>query len=1218
MFRGNKHSRPRSIHETLIKLRAGGLAVRSLGAWVLLALLLLPAALAEPENLSNGIPWLPNLIDGGGFSPEESDPAGTPLLDDPAFSFTPGNTTRVTVPNTIGPFEKINVTFTVVVPDAGARGHLRPVLDVRNACSHKRIMKVYLRTPAPDHPGQVLIDARGLPKIVTGDIALDPGTYLLTATFDLADSEAYVRIARPDGTVLQTAGGSLNADGANTVRAEQTVGDVALIFGAIGSDPDQIISVPLGWTFRDLDVRAVPAGTDSGVPGPDGADLGSDDGRLAFLAATLTGAAREEGGDWSLDCGPVGEVLPVPPGDAPADAGRRYCALDIDGDIVFGTFGTGGAGTPESRILASLQDIAYRLHVDDDEIDPTACDAIDTTLGSFQQCPDAIEGMRTYAFVHPVTGTSFLVVSDSAIDAFSTSWLESIGAFFRGLFGIPEDTAGVMSGIPLRRFHHAFLADRQGREIAATWLDRDATLLYRSFTTDLNAWTPADADYRLDLGAQLFIAELDDDAPSDVRAWRQLTSGLRVQDAPGDPIGGGSCGDGIVGIGEQCEPGLPLTCGEFSGNASDTRPVPCGAPGSATACIPDTAVCEFNSSCGDDWDPVPRPLPCGAPLEAEPGDDPLCRGDAGSSCQEGFCFCAKAMMKVLRGEEVEFNPLVEFFSDPVETMFTNHGSENKPVMCRAARYFADGNAEDRQWFETYFAWQVQKDRHMGTEIFSPLYTPAVVAANTMVRAKAAAIGDTELENAAKAWLRATWGLAALGTSNVPIRSYTVQVHGVPQSFESDDDWSGITVAVAGTRSIPRNYAWFALHKELAYVADTSPRPGRAYNWFPVHAILLTGGVEPGDDISIPDGLAISAEAAGITQDDRAVIKRMISTGAGFSDIKAMVGGAKPAVAFTFVRTSDGVMSYIGTWAPGSAANPTGHNVNGNKAATMAVRILNDGSFRSLYPHTIQKTGNMGIDSWREEVSGANGRVCGKNLGVTDCIDLPGGSITLVAEWSPEHGLRCLAGCGGDGGSGDTGACGTVVAAQGSYDILVRRGASGPELKVSYVPDSPDVESEKEPACYRNGGSVGTDIGQITFNDAWIPHAPGSETEVYKRIKKGGGEHFDLRIVARADADGWTITGTRQGVANPNNGGVGHTCWSCQAPYCESMNLRILLSSVPAQNPACQGTCTRKPLGETCNDSGECCSDRCEDRGGVLQCVVSGGGSGEPPDGPPLY
>ncbi len=1138
-----------------------------------------PADATQPDGLgvaASDIPWLPNLVEGGGFTPETSDPEGTVRLDDSSFSFTSGGARDVVVPG-IDTYERIQVDLDVTISSADPAGFIRQVIDVRNTCSAKRIASVSVRTPAGDRPGQVLIDARGAPKIIVGDVPFTAGTYHLTLVYDLADSEVFVIVAQPDGTVLQTIGGGLNTDGSSVVRSEQTAGGVTLTIASALTDPDQITVAPTGWSFRDLSVVTVPVGEDSGDTGPDGADLETDDGRLAFLTATLADAAREEGGDWTLDCGPVGEVLPLAPSDAPDDAGQRYCVLDIDGDIVFGTFGTGeGESTPEARILESLQDVAYRLQVSDEDIDPDACDTIDTTLAEFQECPDAIDGMRTYAFVDPLTTTSVIIISDSAIDAFSTSVLERIGAFFRSLFGDAGDDESVMAGIPLRRFHHAFLANDQGREIAATWVDREAVLLYRSFVTDLSEWTPQDATYALGLGAQVFTADFEDDNPANVRTWRQLTSGLRIADVSGDAIGGGACGDGVIGLGEQCEPSLePTTCGDLSNDASDVRPVACGEPGSAPACRLDVASCDFGEGCADDWPPAPRPLPCMTPNVAEDGDDAQCLVDVGGEeCREGFCFCSTALFAAVKGRHIDVEFISRFAGGLPSGLFGGGGSENIAVMCRAARYYTNGNDADRQWFEEYFAYQRQH-KHMGSEIMSPLYGPPVLAANVAVRDKALSEGHTALADGAGQWLRTTWGLISLGTRDVAMRSVTAQVHGTPKNYPFNDRWQGTTAAVPGSRHLPGAYAWLGFHTLISYAAETSPRTGSAYHWWPDHIFLTLGGTPADWDIGIPDGGTVTLETAGITASERSALHRMITTDQGFSSIAGMVGEAKPVVPITFVRTSEGVMSYFGTWAEGSSDNPTGFNPSGSKAATFAARILNDGSFRTLYPHTESKVGKERGGSWRE-----GQRVCARAEGVTDCMDLPGGQVLMVAEWSAQ-GLRCVAGsnCGGGDEPPGGDVCGAVVAQQGSYDILGRVEGGVKQIKVVYKRDSPN-DRTKEPACYRNGDG-GEHVGRITFPDQWIAHAPGTQTVIYTRIKEGGDGHNDLKIVARADATGWTITGSPEGLASPNNVGAGHACWACSGSYCESMNLRVDLSSIPNTVPACEGSSQGGTGGGSC-------------------------------------
>ncbi len=441
--------------------------------------------------------------------------------------------------------------------------------------------------------------------------------------YDLADEETYAVVSQ-GGTPVMTVGGRINNDATNPITMDQLAGDLTVAFGWYRDYPGQLYFRPSGFTFSGLRVEGVQAGASYNQTGPDGADFGSDDGRLAFLAATLADAAAQEGGRAVLDCGPANEVLITPPGEEPADAGDRYCALVLgEDDVAFGTFGVGSQGgnsTIESTVLETYQDTQYALQLEESDIDPHACDSVDTTRAEFQECPDAVDGMRTYAYYHAQTGTVFLIVSRSAIDAFDTTLLERIGGFFRSLFGFEESTTSPTSSVPLRRFHHLFLLSDADRTVMATWFEREASLSYRGFVTVLNETVPEDGTYLIGDRTQLITIPLDADKSADVDRWRRMTAALRIGEVPGEPFAGDTCGNGIVGIAEQCEE--DSVCSALDPRWSENTTLPCtSCRYDYTACMPAGAA---NGSCNDPWIPVEYPQPCGKSYFFESTDEAAC------------------------------------------------------------------------------------------------------------------------------------------------------------------------------------------------------------------------------------------------------------------------------------------------------------------------------------------------------------------------------------------------------------------------------------------------------------------------------------------------------------------------------------------------------------------------------------------------------------------
>ena len=509
-------------------------------------------------------------------------------------------------------YEKITTTFDFTTDDLLLEGRWQWLARLENACTNQYLWHFFVKHPDPlvGTQGLTAFNARGHNPRVVGELNYQANTqYRAEIVMDFKDEETYTKIYDAAGNLLHIVGDKMNTDPTNTAAAAATHDGFNLVFGLYREFNRRITGQPHFWKFSNLIVTGVPVrasvdGEDP-LPGPEDADLTTDEGRLAFLAAQLLAIAE---GEYTLDCGPAEEVLNIPPSGSHPD---NFCVLKDERQVIIGTFGTNG----ESELLDAFKDDLFNLDVTD--VDNTACDDINVLDFEFQECDDAVENRRTYAANNIDTSTSFVIVGERTIDAFDTTILESIAGFFKNIFGLGEENTVGMTEIPLRRFHHGYFASIDDRNLAATWND-DAVLFYRGFSTDFNLSRPKDSDYFLGNEKQVVAVDLRPSNEHDVALWRRLTAALRIKGV-GTPLAGDTCGNGIQGFDEDCDTAEPLgSCEELYDSAFGVGDVTCNP----NTCLLDFSGCSappVQEGCFDEWVQPPSPNPC-----AEPGRDPAC------------------------------------------------------------------------------------------------------------------------------------------------------------------------------------------------------------------------------------------------------------------------------------------------------------------------------------------------------------------------------------------------------------------------------------------------------------------------------------------------------------------------------------------------------------------------------------------------------------------
>ncbi len=907
-------------------------------------------------------------------------------------------------PSDIAGHGVVNLSFNMTVGETDGEGPFGG-FSLRNLCSHMNIAGGSIDNK---YTMKQRFVARGIAdNLVSADFEPEEGeTYFVRVSMQTNPARSILDIYDSDENNVVNIENDLNSNPENEYTLDQTKEGFMVMFFS------DLEPVPAGWVYSDISVD-VQASTGSN---PLGGELGTPEGRLAFLAANM--AQLPQGDDYSLDCGPASEVLPIFPGDA----SQPYCVLRYDDEIIFGTAGT--TQTFFQSTFSTFQSDLFAAQIDPSEIRPDACGNILNSLETeFADCNEGsdgepIPGFNTYGYLDPIDASqaAFILVSQNPIDGLETTVLESVVDFFRGLFGLPP--SGQVGGLidpgttlPLQKFHHAFLAKEGDKTITATWYGDNAVLAFNQFKTDFSSLVPEDDDniYTLSDQGQVMMLELNRQNTKDWMLWRQLTSGVTIGAGSGSVIAGDTCGNGILGLTEQCEPGVsePKSCDELGFLSEDSAD--CLAVGDANECTYDLTDCGYQEGlCLDDWTPPP-PLP-----------------DVYGCAGEYYCKCNGYLWDVLQGNSLSSSALMD-----AEGVMGSSGAsvlassrQNIPVICGAAVYLQEG--EDYvQWWIDYFNAQKGEGNFMGTDIMSPVYSPSVVASVMSVLAESKTRGHTDIQQAAEEWLQAYWAIAALSGVDSEITEFEVIIPENPYTgIPNDDYYEGYTVASAGAKtrsdSLPSQGTHLllslALGKTTSYDIGDVFGPGRQLT--PIGNALTVAGFPPEDGDVVWDDVTqpIPSEIFGLTDEQRTALNNTVSSSAEFETLKAMVGDRTPVVPMTFIRSSTGVVTWLGTFADLgtdssilSEETPVGKglNPNENMPPYYAVKMLNTGETTVLFAHD--------NDTISGAVSGDAGRFgseyCAKVDGTVTCLDfsvVEASGFELIAQWV-DGGLNLIEG-----------------------------------------------------------------------------------------------------------------------------------------------------------------------------------------------------------------
>lgn len=371
---------------------------------------------------------------------------------------------------------------------------------------------------------------------------------------------------------------------------------------------------------------------------------------------------------------------------------------------------------------------------------------------------------------------------------------------------------------------------------------------------------------------------------------------------------------------------------------------------------------------------------------------------------ESLCSCMLELSNAVEGKPVDVERLTAGLGQPVRGMFTRGGSQNIPVVCNAARYYAD---HDPSWFLDYFRVQVDPEPpgFLGTEVLSPLYMQSVLGAVLATRAHAVDRGHASLVAAADHWLKATWALLALSTAPAPIAGGTLVQHDTVEAVEPNRAYTaGVSVPVAGMRANRDGQAGMnsLLHPFMSLALDWRPRRYTAdlrlspgfYRGLMIGAVSLGFRIDGDGRVGL-DGYSPPPERLGLTDGEQQTLARFVDSGGtqGLSQVLAMLGDRRPSCEMTFLRTTEGLTSWFGT------SKRAQRICNRNKGPLIATRYDADTRHVTwLHPTEKVNPAESGQSFRRDD------QICARlEDGTERCIDIVGGDTIYEVAWTRKDG-----------------------------------------------------------------------------------------------------------------------------------------------------------------------------------------------------------------------
>jgi hypothetical protein len=323
------------------------------------------------------------------------------------------------------------------------------------------------------------------------------------------------------------------------------------------------------------------------------------------------------------------------------------------------------------------------------------------------------------------------------------------------------------------------------------------------------------------------------------------------------------------------------------------------------------------------------------------------------------------------------------------------------------------------------------------------------------------------------------------------------------------------------------------------------------------------GVITGLNLLVPQ----SASTFGLTDSERTALQDLVDNGGSVDAVVAMINSYRPLKSpITFVRTTDGTISYFGT---ATDPNMDGKSSSGNKPATYAARITRAGELRTLYPDTTI------VGACTTCPSGRKGNSAIATDGpVTDTLPFPTGTIQYIVEWSPSKGAWIVQ---KDGTISPTPTPSNTIASPppGCYD------SDGGTNSKTYGEASVNGIVTARDACATTGAVLEAVCANGRANTTTLSCPSGTTCS-------GGACKSTTTTVTSSsckDSDGGQNAGT-YGVASDATGSYADYCSSGQVAerYCYGSIVKKALIScsggVSCQGGACPSAIVREPIDKT--------------------------------------
>ncbi|MDY7093878.1 MAG: DNRLRE domain-containing protein [Acidobacteriota bacterium] len=518
-----------------------------------------------------------------------------------------------------------------------------------------------------------------------------------------------------------------------------------------------------------------------------------------------------------------------------------------------------------------------------------------------------------------------------------------------------------------------------------------------------------------------------------------------------------------------------------------------------------------------------------------------------TGCSSTNCLdrCARILIDVLDGRAYDLCPITNGvctcqagYGQPGSAVFSDP-SENKGPVCHAALYAGRNVASDRQWWNEYFNYQTLGPNSgagfMGKEIFSPLYGSFIVASVMTALDTAEARGHNDVANKARQWLRAYWALASLASRPGGIQNADVVYrHGTQSISGTYNNIRGASQVTAGPRMINNlgSATYSTLHPLLSMALNVGPK---AYTPSMNTSFAFYGGVRAAARIagfSFTSSYSISnfgsftapASKFGLTNAERNNLAMIVrgQSGANFQAAISMVGNYKPKCNMSFLRTTQGSISWFGTSESGAAGEQ--RVCNAAKGQLFAARLDSNGKAYHLQPALETQLPNAA--KWKSFRLG--NQICADvdptwaaQQGDTSyttgpwCIGIPGGTVLQELSWTRNNGLRFV----GSGGQNDP-----ILRVQadfvgpinhnGSLDFGSAAQASGQyvELVIRLMNDGPEAMV----ASASTTNTVGSAFVQVEQPSSPVP--PESNTSVFRlRMRRDTVGNFQGTVRITHDA-----------------------------------------------------------------------------------------------------